>query len=221
MGQPNRHHLPDFVYLGLKLPHEFLKNVLGFRLWSNTLEFGRPLFKIHLPAALHLGGVHEIGLCEPEFNIPIFTFVTLLTLFGAGPLWVWRARAEAWRGAPPLAVQLAGVYGLLAYLLGTSVGDWIDRLIGDGWPLFWLALPWLLARVRERRGAFPLAACLLSLSLLAWLPAVVFYSRFAKPGLGVAVLVVAVMGYVVTWRVSGGFLSAGNIDPKRNPHSAG
>ena len=70
----------------------------------------------------------------------------------------------------PLAVQIAFVYGLISCLLGTSLGTGVFRLVGYGWPLFWLALPYLLLKCNldfQRRDVLLLVIYSL---VAAWLP---------------------------------------------------
>jgi hypothetical protein len=68
-------------------------------------------------------------------------------------------------------VQLAGVYGVISYFMGTSLGrTGTFRLIGYSWPLFWIALPYLLSRsglnIRFAENLFLVTASLVT----AWIP---------------------------------------------------
>jgi hypothetical protein len=199
-GQPNIHRLPDFLYLGLKMPHQFLKNVLGFRIWTNTLPFGEPFKMIELPSYLRAGDVHTIGLCYPDWGLPMFTLICLLTLFGTGPLIVWHTRRlRLWAEPHPFAIQVVFVYGLLSYFLGTSIGDWIDRLIGYGWPLFWIAVPYILALMQGQQARL-YRWSLLSLGLVPWMPVVLGYDRGSSLYFSLLILVIALGIYVLADR---------------------
>jgi hypothetical protein len=212
-GQPNIHHLPDFLYLALKVPHQFLKNVLGFRIWSNTLPFGDPFLKITLPHALQIGEVRVLGFCYPEWDLPLVTLLSLLTLFGAGPLIIWLTRRlELWNEPHPLAMRVAFVYGLIVFFLGTSVGDGVERLIGYGWPLFWIGLPYILGLMKQQHREAVMTPCLVSIWGVAWLPGVMGYSRFTTLPIGLVALFAVVLAYVLTWfqlRRAGGFVEGG------------
>jgi len=171
LGQPNMHHLPDFGYMVLKVPYNFLHNVFGIMIWSNVHpDFGVPVVRWTLPHFLQFGADTEIGLVFGK-RPPTETFLNLFTVFGFAPmlLWRWRGRIGQVRQWP-VAVQLAFAYGLVMYPLATGLGAWTGRLIGYAWPLFWLAgpcvfkLPGLKARPAD--AAF-LALCYL---LVAWMP---------------------------------------------------
>jgi len=199
-GQPNIHHLPDFLYLGLKMPHQFLKNVLGFRIWTNTLPFGEPFAKWTLPGYLQSGDVRVLGFCYPEWQLSLFTLITLLTLFGTGPLIIWMTRnRRLWKYPHPFAIQLAFIYGLFAFLLGTSIGDWIDRLIGYGWPLFWIVVPYIFSRVKKEHQAL-LYPILFSLWIVAWVPALLNYSRTSSLVIGMLTLLITIIAYALVWK---------------------
>ncbi len=200
LGQPNIHHLPDFLYFGLKMPHQFLKNVFGFRIWTNTLPFGEPFKIFVLPTYLRAGDVHAVGLCYPEWSLPFFTLITLLTLFGAGPLIVWRTRRIGlWTNHHSLAIQVVFVYGLISYFLGTSIGDWVDRLIGYGWPLFWIGVPYILAMMKHRHADRLFNWSLFSLGFIPWLPLLLGYNRGSSISTALLTIVVSLAVYGLLW----------------------
>jgi hypothetical protein len=67
-------------------------------------------------------------------------------------------------------MQIAFCYGLICYLLGTSLGFMTPRLIGYGWPLFWLWLPIQLSDIApgfSNLRIVSLAVCSLT---AAWIP---------------------------------------------------
>jgi hypothetical protein len=186
LGKPNIHHMPDALYLALKVPFNFLLNFLGLTIWSDLNHMGNPFVKWQVPAFLHrLVADREIGL-DWDWRAPIKTLIVYLTVFGTAPVWLasfrkrWRflllsrpeAPTSATAGNPafPLAIQLACVYGVLCYLVGPALGNWIERLVGYGWPAFWIALPWLLYRHPPKldRGAAALLAG--NFLVVAWWP---------------------------------------------------
>jgi|GEM_PF-1178384 len=176
MGLPNIHLMPDILYMACKVPYNFLSNVLGIFIWSDIRnEVGIPFITWQLPAFLHVAD-QEIGICL-DWRLPVNTLVVFLTIFGSGPLFAGKFLRH-WRQLPrlPLAVQLALVYGLISFVLGTSLGNWTERLLGYGWPAFWIGVVYLCHRtyrLRKSELAF-LVSCYL---LICWLPPLLGYTR--------------------------------------------
>jgi hypothetical protein len=143
MGQPNPHHLPDLLYLLGKVPYYFLLNFLGIRIWSDVRpDLGIPFVTWHLPGWLKIGTDQVVGLVRPDWHFPVFTLVICLTLFGIGPLLLFRAIRKSEKFAMlPFAIHLALVYGIFSFAIGPLLGDWVVRLVGYSWPAFWIALP--------------------------------------------------------------------------------
>jgi hypothetical protein len=170
-GKPNIHHLPDFLYLALKVPYNFFANIFGVFFWTNVRpDVGKPLFIQPIPAFFrHFAQDSQIGLVL-DWRQPFNTLMVLLTIFGTGPLFLFVFRRK-WRGISlSLPVQLALVYGVLSYFLGVMLGNWVFRLVGYGWPAFWIALPFLLVRTGFRPPwwkALLLLACFWTVS---WMP---------------------------------------------------
>lgn len=171
-GQPNVHHLPEFVYLPLKVAYNFLRSVLGIMFWSNSMIPARstPTVIWTLPHSLQWGLVRQIGLSF-EWQPPLDTLVSLLTVFGMAPLifpHLWKKR-NLFKELP-LAATVAFWYGLILYCLAPSLGASVFRLVGEGWPLVWIAIP-AIAKYLGLNLSSPrriiLAACYL---LSAWLP---------------------------------------------------
>jgi hypothetical protein len=178
-GKPNLHHLPDLFYLAGKLPYYFFLNFFGLRIWSNVrADQGTPFVTWPVPSWLHSGADKSIGLAYPEWRYPVSTLLVWLTILGVGPLiviYLWRRRGNM-RGLP-LAIKLALSYGAMSYLAGPLLGDWVDRLVGYGWPLFWIAMPYLFYRCgltfRPWQAGL-LAACY---SLACWWPRLFGYGN--------------------------------------------
>jgi hypothetical protein len=97
-------------------------------------------------------------------------------------LFVWKYFRHVKLSAPaPLAIELAATYGLICYILGPSLGNLTDRLVGFGWPLFWIALPWLVREaglsLRQREWSL-LGLCYLS---CAWWPSIMGFAPDKAP----------------------------------------
>ncbi len=169
LGKPNVHHLPDIIYLALKVPYNFMANILGIVVWTNVLHGGTPLFKFTLPPFVQrLGEDKQIGIFI-NLIFPFRTLIVLATIFGSSPLLLPKLfRSRALLSSMPFALQLMLVYGIISYFLGTSLGAWTSRLIGYGWPAFWLAIPCLLFQMRTPLKATGLwVPCFF---IISWLP---------------------------------------------------
>lgn len=170
LGQPNTHHWPEFLYLAVRVPHDFLSNVLGIVLQTNVHSVFPPQYIWKIPPGLQMGLDREIQFSFVWY-LPLQTLIVLFSLFGCGPLVVRKLyrRTNPFRNwTPPM--QIVFSYGLVSFLLGTSLGANTTRLIGYGWPLFWLGLPYVWTKVRLRirsRDAFLLLAGSL---VVAWIP---------------------------------------------------
>ena len=172
LGLPNRHHMPELIYTALFVPCSFLGNVLGIIVWTNSSRpDGIPFWHMTLPYGLRLGSDHEIFVAY-SWKRNLETLAALLTLFGCGPmmLWFFRKRwvpVKEWA----IALQIAFFYGIICYFLGTSLGrTGTFRLIGYSWPLYWLALPWLLSGARLKIRVEEIVFLFASSILLAYLP---------------------------------------------------
>jgi hypothetical protein len=179
LGKPNLHRLPESLYLLGKVPYYLLLNFTGFRIWSNVRPaVGRPFVIWHLPAWLCFGADHALGIAYPDWGYPLATWIVLLTVFGVGPLivfYLWRRTGQPRK--LPFAVELALLYGVASYLAGPLLGAMVDRLVGYGWPAFWLAMPCLLfARGLEIK---PWRAALLAAgySMTCWWPRLFGYGN--------------------------------------------
>jgi hypothetical protein len=170
VGLPNSHLWPEWLYLAVRVPHDFLANVMGIVIETNVHLVHKPQWTWTIPPPWRIGRDQEAYLTL-DWTWPCRTFVVLLSWFGCGPLIVWWARKKAklfqdWN----LTVQIAFGYGLVCYLLGTSLGYSTTRLIGYGWPLFWIWLPSILSSLNiEFTSARIILLAVCSLCV-AWLP---------------------------------------------------
>jgi len=98
------------------------------------------------------------------------TFLGLLTNFGIGPVLfvsVIKRNYQCIFHESPVWLLIAMSYGILSYLIGTSIGADVTRLVAYGWPAFWLVTPILMLKyyVLSRRAIINL---LIINSLLCW-----------------------------------------------------
>jgi hypothetical protein len=179
-GQPNIHNLNDVVYIVLKLPFNFLKNICGITLWTDTLAVNDPRTFSHSPIWLMnltkvpLGSIHFAGIYEFNWGPPVATLISFLSTFGVTPSLVVRDltsskfRNNHFSGAP-FWFLIALIYGLLSFFVGPMTGASVGRLIGYGWPCFFVAFPFILRRrySLDRKFMFRLFAASI---IAAWLP---------------------------------------------------
>lgn len=157
-SQKSIHETNTLVYMVGKVPFNFLTNVCGLRMWTNThakndpsLYPSPPLFSFELPAWMPTGTMRQVGIYSIEPALPLSTARALLTLFGVTVslvlLVIYRRKQHILRdGGLSFAGVLASTYGLFAYLLGPLIGASFGRLIAYGWPMAWVAAPEFLAR---------------------------------------------------------------------------
>lgn len=178
-GQTNIHAMNDLVYMGLKIPHNFLKNILGIQLWANTFAANQatycaPIMTMNLPNWLHLSSINSIGMCDFEPLLPLKTMTLLLVTFGIAPTLVIYDLVKNFKKIlidSPLWLLIALTYGLLAFFLGTSIGASVMRLIAYGWPCFLIVAPIFLLKYHHlnRKSSYILLLCHVFVSWIAWL----------------------------------------------------
>jgi hypothetical protein len=91
------------------------------------------------------------------------------------------------------------IYGVLAFLLGTSIGVPTNRLVAMGWPAFLIALPFFLTQ--DTRITKSLAVRLIILHLaVAWFPVIFSFLPTQNAATQtIAPLLFAIVVYAWTW----------------------
>jgi hypothetical protein len=204
LAQPNLHKLPEIVYLPLKLVYNFLLNFLGIAIRTNVTPIGHPATMHKLPAFLRFGADTEFGISF-DWRFPASTLVILLTVFGSGPIFLFRFLRRNLALSAPWPIQLAFFYGAVCFLIGPCLGNCADRLAGYGWPVFWIALPALLKRTgfqTTRRDLIILVSCFV---LICWYPRLAGFwlenlERTKNPLPSLVVLVPYIITLVLTQR---------------------
>jgi hypothetical protein len=145
------------VYLLLKVPWNFLRNVLGVEPWSNLNQDICEVPRYTLP--LHIGSMTAIGVCGLA-TLPVqMVLVAIFYNFGMLPLLVgvlwWRHRKQQGR---TVLLRFVLLYGAISFLLGPMLGTWIIHLLSYGWPLFCVGLPLLMDEFPGLPVAGPRAA---------------------------------------------------------------
>ena len=169
-GPGSVHGMGGGAYILGKLVWSFFKNVLGLPLWSNTLPECSPIWSSTLP--FHLGAISTIGLCQPSLWGPARLLLAWFGIFGVGPALVLALRRKMVPNPPCPAVvfRFCTLYGAICILTTPLLGASADRLVEYGWPLYFVALPWLLfthCDLRQPRMGWILLLHLLT-CWLAW-----------------------------------------------------
>jgi hypothetical protein len=171
---PNLHHVSGPLFFALKFPFEFARNVLGLTIVPNTLVNSpgnacAPIFRVMLPAFARIGRLSWVSYCGFDARRMLATFSVLACGFGIGPA-VMLALLVRGRGIgrAPGWLLAAILYGVIAYLLGTSEGTALYDEIGSGWPAFWIGAPALMAS-GERPETGVMARLLACNAAVSWM----------------------------------------------------
>jgi hypothetical protein len=202
-GLPNDHHVNLLIFLLLKIPFEFARNVLGLYIVPSTLAHTvgnqcAPIFVVNLPKSMRIGGLTWVSYCGWRAELPLGTLSTLLSLFGVCPAVVLALalrRPDLRKILEQKWLAVALIYGVVAYLMGTSEGTAMDREIGSAWPLFWVALPALVGATISFTP--PMLGRLAAYNLIvSWMPhPIQWASHYSNVGLAVTILVAFVFQY--------------------------
>ncbi len=157
-GRPNIHEMNDLIYMVLKVPFNLILNVTGIQLWANTLDYCTPQITFSVAGWLPLGSIKTMGVCELNLMRPLSTAALMLTTFGVAPtllLFHLTKNPRQFFKEKPFWLAVALLYGISSFFLGVALGSSVYRLIGYGWPAFWLTMPMILARHYDTdRGTF-------------------------------------------------------------------
>jgi hypothetical protein len=170
-AMPNREHISPMFYMVAKMPWNFLKNVLGLGPWANVYpSCAVPRWQM----ALHLGPLHAIGFCAPDYSYLLQAIAAGLASFGLFPLLLFKLRRM--RIAPDnglrgdaIFLRFCVLYGVASFVLTPLLGVSFLRLYFYSWPLFLVALPILMGAARASVASTPAALLFLALHLgLSW-----------------------------------------------------
>ena len=185
----NLHGIGELTYMILKVPFNFALNIMGIRLWVNTLTPCETLiWYAKLP--LRIGGITEVGYCGHTWINQVGTLGSWICEFG--PLLVLfaflliRHRAKIWE--QPVFIRFCLLYGGACFVLAPFLGSSVGRLVSYSWPLFMVAGPILgrslLPEPSTRQG--------FAMALVGGASTWLFYAMMVfSSSLGMAVLVSA------------------------------
>jgi len=219
LGLPNVHHTNEFVFLALKPPFDSLRNFFGIVLVPSEMR-GKPGYSctpfaiVHLPRLLSYGSTREFGICRFDPAGPLLTFTLWLSLFGIGPAVLWSLFKRTGRCMlvdSPQWLKLATIYGLLYFLIAPAVSEWLERDIGYGWPLFWIAVPALFLQYYPIVPPALVTGLILENLAACWIP----YALIVRSGYQVSYLATA-LGVALAMQVSAawtliGYHHQGNV----------
>ena len=142
---PNVHAMNGLLYMALKIPVNFLRNLVGIQFWSNDMNWcDHPLLIVPFGRAVaaYFGNMKAVGICAPNFMAPVANAALFLSIFGVLPGLTLGLLAYSRRELvkDPWLFFVA-LYGGVMLLLGTCTGASVYRLLTYGWPLFILATP--------------------------------------------------------------------------------
>jgi hypothetical protein len=204
----NIHRMPALAYMALKIPANFLSNILGIALHTDAFSWcASPFVVFRVPSGLNLGNIHEIGLCAPSADLPLMSAAAFVSVFGLLPGLLFGLMARrGWRALPrsDAGFAIALGYGLLMYGLGTMTGKSIPRLVGYGWPAFLVALPLLLHR-RDGRLSRERVALIVVHAVVMWLPYVArhaFASSLGDPAVSLFGIVLGLPANIWAFRLA-------------------
>lgn len=196
-GLSNREHLDPNLYMAGKIPWNFAKNILGLPLWNdlNQANCAAPRWQMNL----HLGGIHTIGVCSFQPELPAWTLRLGLSCFGLLPLllfYVWRRRRSL--RIDNFLLRFCILYGAISFALAPMLGSAVARLFAYAWPLFIVAVPILVIRHLTLPPRAALA--LLSLHLaVSWSAVVDHFSNLPLPQELLLLLTIAAC-YAMAWQ---------------------
>jgi hypothetical protein len=129
--ETNLHGAPEIVYMVARSFAAFVKNFLGFQIWTDSLaqlwakwEMGdckTPLFSLTLPVPI--GNVHKVGIC-PWQPGHILAFATVyLTGWGVFPGLIWANHHQLRRllAKLPVNIRAGSLFGLVMFILAPFI----------------------------------------------------------------------------------------------------
>ncbi len=193
----NQEQMSPLLYMAGKVPWNLAKNVLGLPLWNphNTGGCTTPQWQV----PFHFAGLHALGVCDFEPNLPAWTLRLALSSFGLMPLLVIFLCSKAPRSlwTSDLLLRFCILYGALSFVLAPGLGSSVPRLFNYAWPLFIVAVPMVASRHLRLadKFAWPLVALHL---VVAWSAALNSFNPMSLP-VELATVLALASAYVAGW----------------------
>ena len=168
----------SLLYMALKIPVNFLRNVLGVKFWLNDIDWcDAPLVIVPIKhGATYFGKITTIGICAPDVMFPVANAALVLTTFGVLPgvtLALARHSRRDLGRDPWLAFVM--LYGATMFVLGTCTGASVYRLLTYGWPLFVFGMP-ILWKASSEDDLFDHRSLMAAQLGLSWLGPLLGYA---------------------------------------------
>jgi hypothetical protein len=208
-GQGNVHGASSIVYFVGKVPFNFLPNVFGVRIWTNThakndpVTFAdEPLVKWDLPSWLRSGEIRQVGIYRLEPKTPLVNLRMFLTYLGVMPtlvilVVVWKRWRLSRANELSQVGQLALTYGLTSYVLSPALGASFGRYVFYAWPMSWVAAPELLVRFFDTNARLIRQLTWLQ-AMSCWTPLILNTKSTGTVLQNVISVVVAIICHIIT-----------------------
>jgi hypothetical protein len=137
------------LYILLKYPANFLRNIFGVWLWTDVSSSKQPesywhppLVSINLPSFSSnlVGSVTKIGIYELNIRFPLHYSILFAALFGFLPtifIFYWKNKIHFFSQLSDF-LQIAFLTGIAMLVLSPGSGFSIARYVMACWPLFWI-----------------------------------------------------------------------------------
>ncbi|MES1956062.1 hypothetical protein SAHY_15832 [Salinisphaera hydrothermalis EPR70] len=118
----NVHHMSVMSYYLLKLPANFITNLLGINLYTNTYQWCHdPVRIFDVSGFPGLGHINKIGYCALDVGRITTTYAVYILIFGAWPILAFDFLRHRWRDGDADYILLFIVFFTIAPCLGRSV----------------------------------------------------------------------------------------------------
>jgi hypothetical protein len=144
---PNIWGLAEPVYLIIRIPYHTFQNIFGIPLVTNAIPYCKPILNIELPKLMQLGKIKSVGICSWNYEHLLFVISTTLSVFSIGPLLLIMQIYKKYIKCDNLWILIISYYGLTMFIASFFISVDIKRVIGYGWPLFWVAIPFMGYRI--------------------------------------------------------------------------
>ncbi len=199
-GASNTHGLGGVAYLLMKMPFNFIKNMFGLPIWTNTLAEHftlAPIWKMELPNWLQVGGINQIGLTAWQGDWMALNWLLVLCSFGLFNMLLLVNRKVLLQNDSNLFIRFVILYGGVTLVIAPLSGASVQRLYPYAWPLMAIAIPIFLSQLMAKESSQVQNRFLVSHIFLSLLP-IIGLSEITMPLAGPA-LVVAICIIVWNW----------------------
>jgi hypothetical protein len=168
----NVHAMDSLLYMALKIPVNFLRNVMGVEFWTNDMTWCNPpivTVPVGHAVSAYFGKITAIGVCAPNVMMPIANTALALSTFGVLPGITIALMSQSRRHLTKDSwLLLVVLYGGIMFILGLCTGASVYRLVTYAWPLFIFGTPILWKANFEDEPFDPVSLIVVQLGL-SWL----------------------------------------------------